>query len=178
MAYTTDRSWTAGETVTAALLTVYLRDNLKWLSTDKPMVRCYYNAALAIADATFVPVSMNTNRFDNAGLHDTVTNNTRIKTNSTSVLGKYLFGGAITFDANGTGSRNYALRITGATVIANPGWQAGNGILQTNLSTSALWNMTSISDYAEHLAYQSSGGALNLTSSATSSEMWAVWMGF
>ena len=176
MAYTTDRTWVAGEVVTAAYLNTYLRDNMKWLSTDKPMVRCYNTGAIATANGVVTPLTFNTNRFDNASLHSTTSLTDRI-TVSTANAGKYLVGASCEWQASVGGDyRTLAIQISGvANVVAHtspPG--ATNGFANQNAST--LWSISNT--YFGVVAQQNSGGNLNVNATANfSPEFWAVWIG-
>src|SRR4051812_2496693 len=105
MAYTTDRTWVTGEVVTASYMNTYLRDNLKWLSTDKPMARSYKAANFTHnSTGNWIAVTQDSERFDNATMHDTSSNTERM-TIPSGGGGKYLVGANCAWAPNGTGSR-------------------------------------------------------------------------
>jgi len=176
MAYTTDRTWVAGEVVTAAYLNTYLRDNVKWLSTDKPMVRCYNTAAITTANGVVTTLTFNTERFDNADLHSTSTNTNRI-TVSTANAGKYLVGSSITWAFSTAGDyRSLAVQVGASTNIAlqTQPPTGTNGF--ASMSASALYAISN--DYFQTAAQQNSGGNLDVSAFGNSSpEFWAVWIG-
>lgn len=177
MAYTADRTWVVGEVVTANLMNTYLRDNVKWLSTDKPMVRCNNTAAITCATGVVTQLTFNNNRFDNAGIHSTATNTNRI-TVSVANAGKYLVGAAINWAASTLGDfRVLGLRIgTGPTNIALATQTPGGTNGFANQTASGLYSLSG--DYFESVAQQNSGGNLDVTLAANSSpEFWAIWLG-
>jgi hypothetical protein len=176
MAYTTDRTWVTGEVVTAALMNTYVRDNVKWLSTDKPMVRCYNTANLTSTTGVVLTLTYNTNRFDNASMHSITSLTNRI-TVSTANAGKYLVGMSVQWTASIAGDyRAHVLRITGTTNIGYDVKPPGgtNGFAGGNVT--ALWNLSN--DYFDSAVQQNSGGNLDVTGGGGSSpEFWAVWVG-
>jgi hypothetical protein len=176
MAYTTDRTWVTGEVVTAALMNTYVRDNVKWLSTDKPMVRCYNNAAISTATGVVTPLTYNTNRFDNASLHSTTSLTGRI-TVSTANAGKYLTGASVEWQASTLGDyRTLVVRLGSVVNVTASTYSPGatNGFANQNVS--ALWSISN--DFFDTAVQQNSGGALNVNATSYfSPEFWAVWLG-
>lgn len=179
MSYTTDRTWITGEVVTASYMNTYIRDNVKWLSTDKPMCRVYSSSTFSHnSSGGTLAVTFDSERFDGSSMHDTSSNTSRI-TIPTDGAGKYLFGGSVSFAANATGGRSVNVRMDGATIVAaGPNVSAASmdaNIAQLTISTMYQMNAA---QYAELTAYQSSGGTLNINAlSAYSPEFWALWVG-
>lgn len=173
MAYTTDYTWLVGEVVTAAYLNKYLRDNMKWLSTDKPMCRAFHNTTQAVVTATSTDMIFNSNRFDNASIHSTSVNRERFTIPSGSA-GKWLFGGTILWAANGTGLRFADLFLT--TAALNVGQQGGpaDALFQTNVTCSTIYDPAA-ADYFTIRGYQTSGGNLNAVANTNA---FAIWLGF
>jgi len=73
--------------------------------------------------------------------------------------GKYLIGGCLSFAVGGTGVRQIAILLNGATYIAA---QQGTAI-SVNLSICTVYNLA-VSDYVQLMAYQDSGAALDVAS--------------
>lgn len=172
MAYTTQRTWTTGDDITAARLNTYLRDDVGFLATP-PSCRVYNNANISHSSSgSNQYLTFNTERFDTDTMHSTSVNTGRI---TFTTAGKYLVGGNITFAANSTGQRGVHVRLNGTTVIANYGCETVAGGLETPLFVVGYYAF-SASDYIELGCLQNSGGALNVLASGNySPEFWAVW---
>lgn len=169
MAYTTDRTWVAAEVPTASQFNTYLRDNMKWLSTDKPMYKGYGGQTLT--SGTEADYVMSTESFDNAGLHSTTVSNGQV---TIATAGTYLFGAVIEFDANTTGLRSVAVQVNGATYLAEDTVQAHTG--QTGVTVTTLYAM-SASDYITYRVWQNSGTGVGAGSSVDAGNAWALWAG-
>lgn len=176
MAYTTDRTWVTGEVVTAALMNTYVRDNFKWLSTDKPMTRCRNTTNLTIPNGSVTALTYNSERFDNANLHSTSTNTSRI-TISTANAGKYILGAHVEWVGNPAGDyRSFFLRFSGATVIAAHLHTPSPVFGIANQSVVTMYSLSN--DYFESCVQQDSGGNLDVAASGNySPEFWAIWVG-
>jgi hypothetical protein len=164
----------AGEIHTAAHHNTYERDNIAWMATDSPCCRVYHNAAQSITTGTDTVLSFNSERFDNAAMHSTSSNTSRI-TIPTGGDGKILFGAVVEYASGNTGGRGCYVKLNGTTYIAkmvlgaNPD---GGSSSVTNTSSYAM----SAADYLQIYAYQSQGSSLNVqSSSAYSPEAWAFW---
>lgn len=172
MAYSTPRTWTTGDDITAARLNQDLRDNPAFLATP-PSCRVFNSANISHATSgSDQYLTFNSERFDTDTMHSTVSNTGRI---TFTTAGKYLFGGNVEFAANATGQRSLKVRLNGATVIASGPHHdaAASGVTQCLV---AGYYSFSASDYIELGGFQSSGGALNMTASSNySPEYWAVW---
>jgi hypothetical protein len=130
--------------------------------------RVYHNTNQSLTNGAFTSLAFNSERWDNATLHDTVTNNTRITIAET---GYYLCGGMVRFASNNTGARFLGLYVNGATIVSGVNIAAAQNTT-TNIETTALLYL-SASDYVELAAVQSSGGALNIEYAAEfSPEFW------
>lgn len=104
--------------------------------------------------------------FDSGSLHDTVTNNSRLVA---PVAGLYSISLGVTWATNGTGQRygvirkNSAGSSAGGTLLAYaPGITLGGIGLGMAAGACSVW--LNAGDYVEAFSYQSSGGALNVTS--------------
>jgi hypothetical protein len=172
MAYTTDRTWVAGEVVTAAYLNTYLRDNMKWLSTDKPMCRAYASAAVSHTPAgAYQDLTFNTDRFDNADVHSTTSLTARF-TIPTGAGGKWLFGGSISWAANATGVRYASIWANGGAINVES-TTTGDGSLNSGTTVVTLYDL-SAGQYFTLSGWQNSGGALNMNAN---SNAFAIWVG-
>lgn len=174
MAYTSPNSARAtGYVVTAANWNEFASD-IKWCAEDAPAVRVFHNAAQSIANNTLTVLAMNSERYDVGSCHSTVTNNSRLTVPSGGD-GKYSIGASVEFASNATGYRQVNILLNGTTNI-------GATLLPTNGSTVAVGEAVAeyalaAGDYVECQVRQTSGGALNVTSSSNySAELWMHWV--
>lgn len=128
---------------------------------NTPSCRAYHNAAQSVPHATSTPLALNSERFDTDTIHDVVTNNTRLTCNTAGV---YVITGCAVYLANATGRRMLQIRLNGTTVIADIEITAVSGGNNTVLSITSIYSL-SLNDYVELVAFQDSGGALNVSSS-------------
>jgi hypothetical protein len=185
--WTAPRTWVAGETVTAAIMNTHLRDNLTWLKdaltqlnvtsdSAKAQItpalfgaRAYHNANQAATSGAFLTVALNSERWDSSAFHDTAVNNSRL-TIPASSSGYYLLGANVEWASNASGYRVIEVQQDGATLLlqdrrapsSSTTMQAMTGIAQINAAS-----------YIELLAFQNSGGNLNVNSTGNfSPEFW------
>ncbi len=132
--------------------------------------RVYHNAAQSINDATWTALAFNSERFDNDGIHDPATNNSRL---TCVTAGVYLIVGMVQFASNNTGFRGVGIRRGGTQYIAVQTQTATqNNVHQ--FSISAIYDMAA-TNYVELMVYQNSGGSLNVdTVDAVSAEFGMV----
>ena len=120
----------------------------------------------SVPDSAWTALTLDSEIFDVGSMHSTVTNKSRI-TIPTGQGGLYLVIAQAGFDLNATGIRQLAIRYNGASRL----WsvtQAGHavGADSQTLQASAIYSV-SAADYFEAVAYQTSGGALNVGSGAS-----------
>lgn len=162
MAYQTPRTWTAGETVTAALMNQDVRDNVSFLA-NPPTVRVRQTTTQSLTNVTWTTITFTTESWDSTGdMHDNATNNSRL---TAPVAGKYWVYGCVAFTSNGTGDRLVGIRTNSSG--ANPPNQGATfaraaGGLNTHVQFATEVSL-SAGGYVELVAYQSSGGALSTT---------------
>jgi len=135
-----------------------VRDNLEFL-IDPPACSVYHNTTQSLANDTTTALLANSEYFDNASMHSTASNTSRI---TIGTDGRYLFYATVTFAADGTGRRLVYLRVNGTTSyllnsIAPPA-------SPTTCVVPVIKSLPLVAtDYVEVLANQNSGGALNTT---------------
>lgn len=131
----------------------------------QPAVRVFHNAAQALTTATFTALAFNSEHIDQSGnaadtMHDTVTNNSRL---TCRYAGVYQISGTVEFAANATGIRILRIRhSTGPTYISSMAITNAGGADPTAITVSTLYPLA-VNDYVELVAYQASGGNLNVT---------------
>lgn len=166
---------TDGQTLVADSSTA---TGLKWATpaSGSTAVGCslYSSSVTAVANATLVAVSFNSEKYDTDGFHDNTTNNTRI-TIPTGKAGKYLINGKINYDSNATGIRQAYIRKNGSTtlsyVVYNP--------VTSNVTTAVVVALEdlAVGDYIELNAYQSSGGSLNTETPGQATNFGVTYLG-
>ncbi len=125
-----------------------------------PYARVYNSAAISLTTATSTALTFNSERNDTDSIHDTTTNTNRLTCNT---AGRYVIAGTVEFGGNATGLRLIIIRINGTTEIARQFLAANAGT--QSMSVSTLYTLA-VTDYVELVAYQSSGGALNVNAAA------------
>lgn len=176
MAYTSDRTWVTGEVVTASYMNTYIRDNIKWLSTDKPMFNGSSGTGQSLSASVYTGINYGSENFNNYGtsFHSTSSNPSRISAPS-GVGGKYIFGAFIEFSWSSIGVfRLMAVRANGSAIWSQGGCGTVGSSGTTPVSTSAVISLSALG-YAELCSYQDSGGALTIA--GLGSIGWAMWVG-
>ena len=123
----------------------------------------YNSATQNIPNITFTPMAFDTEVYDTDGIHDTVTNNTRL---TCQTAGKYVMTGSVDASSNATGTRGIGIRLNGASIYGLTIVPASTGSGGRYLATVAILDLAA-TDYVELVAYQSSGGALTYIAGVT-----------
>jgi hypothetical protein len=157
MAWTTPRTWTAGETVTASVMNTHVRDNLDYLKGVVQGTRVRRSSTYSMATGTTdIPIPWTAEDFDDGNWHDNSTNNTRI---TVSEAGLYLIIGQLTWVTNGTGYRVVGIRLDGSTILSRT--QSAPAGTYTSIHTTTI-HKASAGAYYEVVGVQNSGGALDV----------------
>jgi len=169
------RTWTAGETVTAAMLNVDIRDAINWL-LNPPYLHVYQTAAQSLATGTAAALTFGGELHDTISGHSTSVNTSRYTPN---IAGKYLCLGSLATDPIAAGQRTAQFRKNGAAVTGNgyTGFDSfGAGFSHNSAVAFATISVNGTSDYIELWAGQDSGGSL-ATDATHPSFMICRWMG-
>lgn len=133
-----------------------IRENFEAL-IDPPFCNVYASAPASVATGTDAQLAANSERFDNDGLHSTVTQNSRITIQKD---GRYRLTAAVSFAGNNTGSRKISFLLNGATESVRS--QQGPGT-SADYYADAEWTTSLVAgDYIEVRVQQGSGGNLNI----------------
>lgn len=117
-------------------------------------------ATQSIPDATLTAISFTaTDDRDTDAYHSTSSNQSRM-TVPTGMGGWYEIGGSAIFASNGTGNRILQPRVNGSTSLTAITW---TGAVASSFVYPVIPILLAAGDYVEMLAYQNSGGALNVT---------------
>ena len=158
---------TTGQVLTAD--TTVSPYKVKWATASSGAtfvgVRAYKNATQSISDSTATAVTYAAESYDSDGFHDNSTNNSRF-TVPTGKGGYYLCIAQNSYANAAGGSRATNLRINGTTYTTQseiPGASSGRAAMTYAVDVLNL----SAGDYVEVMAYQTSGGSLNLVNDGT-----------
>lgn len=169
MAWTSPRTWVAGETITASIMNTHVRDNLNYLNA-RPQLFTYQNtpqAALVTSTSTLITFDTNvTDNDPNGSMHSTTTNPSRI---IPKTAGYHEIIWTVTFVSNATGGRqidvrkNAAGNAAGGTRVNLVAQMAANGLV-TVVQLTGVVQFNGSTDYVEVFGFQSSGANLALSS--------------
>lgn len=124
-------------------------------------VAVYHSATQTISDTTNTALAFDSERWDDAGYHSTVTNNSRltIPTGYGGVIFRGTFN--VRYAANSTGVRDAAIRLNGSTFIAYNRMPAAASPSTTVVSCPFEYVLND-GDYIEAICQQTSGGNLDV----------------
>lgn len=176
MPWTTPKTYSVGDVLTAADLNAYQRDNVGWLGTDKPHCRVRNTANIShTSSGSYQALTFNSERVDVGSMHDTGSNTSRL-TVPTGGGGFYAIGGCIEFAANATGRRGIDIYLNGSTIIAREECNNLGASPATPISIATVYQLAA-GDYVELRGLQASGGNLNMLATANySPEFYAHWL--
>lgn len=127
-------------------------------TTEKPIGRATQSVSQALADATFVAVTLTNEDYDTHGFHSTSSNTSRI---TPTVAGYYRFTGIVSWEAQSTGVGIDAhFRLNGSTSVTGAVRIPGTTTIAAQQVTVTV-AMDGSSDYIELMARQDSAGADN-----------------
>lgn len=137
------------------------RDHKHGMPTE---VRChaYHSTTQSINDITATALNFDSERYDNDTMHDTVTNNSRVKATHAGV---YDIVGSIAYAANATGYRQARLRLNGTTYLAIQLQPSAGAGVETVVVVSTQYTLAA-TDYIELVAFHSAGTAINSNNDA------------
>jgi hypothetical protein len=117
----------------------------------------YHNANVTISNTTWTYLALNSEYYDNGGLHDLVTNNGRL---TAPVTGRYAISAAARFAASATGTRQLRVVVNRGNTVLQIGPIAGHATEATRMAVSGDVQLTA-GDYIEMQVWQDSGGNLD-----------------
>jgi len=138
-----------------------------------PAARATTNLTQSIPNNAIADVTLNTEAFDTANLHDNVTNNHVL---TAPVAGVYQITGNVRWASNATGTRFLDISLAGGR-IASVWANATGGTAETDQSVSATYALAA-GDQVNLEVFQTSGGALDLVKLGTDDpNLSMVWIG-
>jgi len=149
------------------------------ITGNPPACRIYRSTTLSVPHNAVTAIPFDVERFDNDLMHSTVSLTDRITFNTAGV---YVIHAFIVFAASTAGQRTLQIVLNGdnAKVLVStdqpPNPTVGNG---TAIQVTTLWKFAA-ADFIQAVAYQTSGGALNLigsTPTLAQTEFAVGWVG-
>lgn len=149
--YTVPHTITAGELVTVATMNNEWGGNVTFLA-NPPSCRVTHNATQAVSDITFTKLAFNTETYDTGGMHDPVTNNSRI---TISTAGIYL----VTFSGEYASANDYVvvyadIFLNNTTKLVEQRWHPNTAAADVRDVMLATQYKFAAADYIEVRAYQ------------------------
>lgn len=147
-----------------ATKTLYWYNGTEWvrasggLSATPDAARVYKATGQSIPNITVTALTFDTERFDDGGLHSTVSNTSRL---TAAKAGVYVISAAVGFVEAGAGGLVLILRVNGTTSIA-----LDQGVAATDTTISTIYKLNA-GDYVEVLAFHNSGAAKTTKSNNT-----------
>lgn len=152
----------------------FVYDGTVWREAGKlrGLTFIYSTGVQVINNLTVTARAFNAEVTDDAGQHDTVTNNSRITFASP---GLHLIGSRSLWTTNGSGGRLAIIRLNAATDLVSDDRPAGGAYQSTGDSAICIPHVVqNAGDYIELYVGQSSGGTLNHSGGTfNSSSLWA-----
>ncbi len=153
-----------------------VRDAVEYLARNRPHARVYHSANQSIATGTPTALAFDSERVDVGGMHDTVTNNSRL-TIPTGEAGFYHIGGCVRWAYNTTGYRSLDIRVGGTSVIARTAHDTLVGSAIGTDQTVGCDYQLAAGNYVELFVTHNAGAALNVSvASPQSPEFWCHWV--
>jgi hypothetical protein len=182
MPLTSWKTWASGDTLTAADMNTYVRDNGRWLSGHttggSPNCRVYNSTNFNVAGSTDTNVTFDSERYDDGGMHSTATNTDRLTVPSGGD-GIYIVFGTVIFGAFSDATlRRCRLTVNGTTFAQHQQPAIATASINTAISIVGV-SLAGATDIFRLNVRQESTSALGLDLQASpngSPEFGAVWI--
>lgn len=146
-------------------------DGTNWRPQSGATARVYNSAAISLTHNTSTELTFDSETYDLDGFHSTVSNTGRL-TVPTGFDGTYHVSATAEFAANTTGGRQLAIKANGSLFIAVQQFEASS-VFGTIANVSTTVNL-SAGEYVTVEAFQTSGGSLNVSRSASYSPEFSI----
>ena len=120
--------------------------------------RAFNTAAQVITTSLITAITLNSERFDTSGFHDTATNTSRM-TVPAGLGGMYVISGSLEWAAGATGQRAIFLRLNGTTDLAGSRHDAAAASVTTH-TISTIYQLAA-TDYVELVVFHTQGADLS-----------------
>ena len=140
---------------------------------ERPAMACrVYNSGNFTHNSTGndLAITFDSERWDAYGMHSTTSNQSRI---TVTIGGWYLMTGCAVFDNDATGYRRLGIRLGGATILVSKRVTTPSAASTEHIAVATLYYLAA-TNYVELIAYQSSGGNLDIVAAANYSPEMSV----
>lgn len=137
----------------------------------RPALLAYRSSVQSIATATYTAVAWNAESWDTAGMHSTSTQTERLWIRTP---GAWEVTAQVAFSSNATGARTVVVRKNGVAYVARLQQMPATGV--ATISPVHAEVTVAAGDYLEVLAYQSSGGNLDVAAGRDYTWVSARWL--
>jgi hypothetical protein len=152
------RTFTVGETETAAFFNTNIRDTSNFL-LNIPVCNAIQATAQTVSNSLWTPLTLDSTVVDSYGGHSNSVSNSRY---TAQISGWYLVTASSCWISNATGWRGIRILKNGSTAIAGSGTEvAANGSGVTAIGTPSVIVYLNAGDYVEGEGYQTTGSTLN-----------------
>jgi hypothetical protein len=139
-----------------------------------PAVRVTNSTSESIPNSSNTVLTFDTNEYDNAGMHSTSTNTSRL---TAPVSGVYEVVGDVAWAEKSTGGRTLAILKNGSTNVGDSSVSVNSGVYGTEEEVTTQVRL-SAGDYVVLSGFQNSGGPLNANQDPDYSPVFAMhWLG-
>ncbi|MGW0805278.1 hypothetical protein [Nonomuraea sp. NPDC002799] len=171
----TPANWNVGENPTATILNLRIRDTINFLKA-RPHAVMRRLSAQSIPHNTHTAIAWTAEDIDSDFGHSTLTQPERYTAVSEGI---YHLTATVIFGGNATGRRDAYFRLNGDTTRRwgqTVGFPAQAGASPDIGLIIATHMKLAVGDYVEVIAYQNSGGALNVVSSNADCRFELLWV--
>lgn len=154
-------------TISSTTFGIPVANNLTVLA-NPPTAKMRNSITQSIANTTATALTWDTEDYDTAGGHSTVTNTSRY-TVQTGYAGKYRLNATVFYAGNATGDREVFFFKNGAAIAGSQN-NAIPGAASACSAQSQVLVQLAVGDYVEAYTFQNSGGALSTTTGSNGRE--------
>jgi hypothetical protein len=155
------RDWSAGEVVTAAMLNANVRDAMNFVLA-RPDAMLRQTVAQSLPHATWTDIAWDVEDLDSDSGHSTTSNTSRY---TAVTAGWYLVGGVVNISNSSTGVRATRLAVNGNPVLGSQ-VMVPPTVLNTAVPVVSRLVFLNVGDFITVEAFQSSGSAVSTTITA------------
>lgn len=133
-------------------------------------VSAFDSGDTAVPNTTNTVLPFDSENFDTDGMHDNSTDNSRI---TIQTSGTYIFGFDGRWENDGSGFRRIQLRKNGSTIVGEQHTENVGGSIEMYQCVTFPIQEAVATDFFEILAFQNSGGALDMEAATPDPTFWA-----
>lgn len=143
-------------------------------TSNRSRCRVFNSVNQSISTGTPTALTFNSESFDVDGLHSTSSNTSRITIPTGGGNGVWVFIAHVKFAANGTGGRQAYIAKNGGAALGEV-WVTPSATNAVTATLAFVESAPSAADYYEVVAFQTSGGALDIESNSGAGTFFAAY---